>query len=293
MSVHVGTAHVKQYADNLELLTQQMHPKFGAATTHASYVGDSAQPVSFLGEVAMQQKTARHQDMQPVNVPHEVPWIYPDPFYVMDYIDREDKLKSLVELEGGYAKVFLAANNRKKDDVFIRDILADRRVGKNAETTVPFPTDMILAHGSTGFTVDKQAAVHAKFMEKDIELEDHEIHTAISPALWEGYITDAQVNNIDTSEVRRLVEGGRKSIYFMGMWIHIFNRLPEADDSGNTIRTCPVWLKDKTQFGQWGSMDSNVARNVSKGNTQVDLQDMYGGIRLEDTGVVQALCQES
>lgn len=288
MGVEVTEAHARQYANNLDLLAQQEVHKFGMAYMPGSYTGEAGQPVQQLGEIEMKEVGDLNADRETTAVPHEVPWIFPTFFYAKDYINRVSKLQTLVQLEGGYAATFLAANNRKKDKVFHDALGAAVVTGKGQSSSRVFPVGNT-TDSSGSLTLDKTLHAQQIMLDADVDLEAEELHYAIGPRQWRDYLQVAEVAGIDTNAVKPLVAAGQRRIEFLGATFHIYTGL--ALSGG--VRTCYAWCKSGMHFGQWGAMERRVEPNPVKHAMQVVLEDGYGAVRVDDAKVVKIPCTES
>lgn len=291
MSTQITRAHVQQYKARVELLLQQKPSLFEAAVATDTYEGKAATVIEQVGAVEAVEKTARHADTAIVDIPHDRPWVFPRDFPFAAFIDREDKLRMLVDFQAPYADVLAAAIQRKKDDLIIAAATAAMMTGENGSTSQAFDTtNHRIAAGAAGMTVTKliQAQEILQVSEND---PDEPRYLALAPRQLRNLLTETQVTSADYNSVRALVEG--KVDTFMGFKVIRTNRLPLV----GTDRGCLAWCKSGLHLGTWSGVETRIDERPDKAYlTQVFVALTMGATRTQgsttqtNSKVVQILC---
>lgn len=288
MSVEVNVAAVNQFNANLDFLSQQLDSRFQGAVTTDNYIGEGGKVVEQLGAISLQEKDARHADLKQVDTPHDARWVFPVAKHAVEFVDREDQLQSLVNLEGGYAQNFMFAINRDRDLQIKDAFFGDSRTGKTGVTITSFPASQTVdSSGAGGMTTDKilEAQLILKLNEVDLDIEEQ--HGAIGAFQWKELMKDADIKNFDTNSVKPLSDGNLGS--FLGIIWHDY----QSFDIAANIRDCAIWVKSGMHLGMWNGIDRDIGRNRTKGNQQITVQVMHGATRLEEVKVVKVRNLES
>ncbi len=289
MSSQIDTALVKQYKDNVELLVQQK----GSVLREAVMTeGQGGEETFFdrLGPTAVVEITTRHGDSPQVDTPHDrrrstLRW-----FDWGDFIDKEDRVKSLKDFNSPYALNAAYAQGRNLDDLIIAAATGTAYTGKAGGTAVTFPAGQQIAHGSADLTLAKLITAKKLFHSNDVDLRDpmNELHIAIGADQLEALLNDTTVTSADYNTIRLLMRGDVDT--FMGMKFHHSQRLAVASQ----IRSVLVWAKSGLKVGIGEEMTTRITERADKRfNTYVYVRMGFSATRMEEEKVVEILCDES
>lgn len=281
MSVEVNVAAVNQFNANLDFLSQQLDSRLGMGVTTDNYIGEGGKVVEQLGAITLQEKDARHAVLKQVDTPHEARWVFPVAKHAVEFVDREDQLQSLVNLEGGYAQNFMHAINRDRDLQIKDAFFGDSRTGKDGLTITAFPASQIVdSAGAGGMTTAKILEAQRIMKLANVDLDVEEQHGAIGARQWEQLMKDADIKNFDTNSVKPLSDGNLGS--FLGIIWHDY----QSFDIASSKRDTAIWVKSGMHLGMWNGIDRDIGRNRERGNQQITVQVMHGATRLEEVKVV-------
>ena len=123
MSLQVETAYVNQYRANIGMMVQQKGSRL------RGLVRVETQNAEFdfydrIGPTEAVEITGRHQDTPLVSTPHDRRRVSLKDYDWADMIDRQDKLRMLMDPTSAYAVNAVYAMGRKMDDAIITAALA-------------------------------------------------------------------------------------------------------------------------------------------------------------------------
>ena len=111
MSVTIDQNFVEQFSDNVHMLAEQKMSRLRGTVNIEPVTGESA-AFERLGGTEVQEVTERHGDTPLNNTEHSRRWLFIRDFDVADLIDKQDKVKLLIEPEGRYTKRHAGAKGR-------------------------------------------------------------------------------------------------------------------------------------------------------------------------------------
>jgi len=287
MSVEITTAMVEQYKSNVVLLAQQKGSRLRNFVRVEPITGENAFFES-IGATAAQKKTTRHMDTPQIDTPHSRRKVSMDDYVWSDFIDNEDKLRTLIDPASAYTLNAVAAFGRSMDDVLIAAASGTAYTGKTGGTAVSLPAGQKIANGDTGLTIAKLVSAKGLFWSNDID-EDIMLHIAVSSKQLQDLLNDSTVTSADYNSVKALVKGELDT--FMGFKFHRTQRLSiDADD----IRTCIAWAQDGVCLGLGADINTKVTERADKNYlTQVWCGMSIGAVRMEEKKVVEIGCDET
>lgn len=288
----ITTASVQQYKANVELLMQQKESRLRKAVASDSYTGKAASIVDQFGETSAQDINTRHADTPLIDVPQARRWVHPRDRNWASLIDRQDKLRMLIDPTSPYAMEGAAAMNRKIDDVLLTAMFATAYVGEDGTGTEAFDTANYQVGVNVGGTASNlnvaklQDALLKLMLANKGEL-DEQPYMAISSREHDSLLKEIQVNNSEYSGQYVLVDG--KVRRFMGFEFIITERL--SISGGN--RLIPAWVPSGVHLGIWNDVTTKVSERADKNYAwQVYLEMTIGATRTQQGKVVQVLCDD-
>lgn len=265
-----------------------------------------------IGTVTARKKTSRHSDVVYVDTPHSRRRVVTEDHYHADLVDKEDKLRVIINPESEYALAARNALGRAIDDEIITQALGTAYTGKDGSGTATLAnTQKVAGHdGSTtsgvGLNVRTLRAVKKIFNEN--ECGDEELYMAISAEQLDDLLAETEVTSSDFAAVKALVHGDVDT--FMGFKFIRTERLNTlaatvaynvttgAVGSGTGTapvgaRRCFAWQKMglllATASEVMGRIDEIPRKHYAK---QVYASMSIGATRMEEERVVEVICKE-
>lgn len=287
MSAEITTAMVEQYKSNVVLVSQQKGSRLRNSVRIESIVGENAFFES-IGATAAQKKTTRHMDTPQIDTPHSRRKVSMDDYVWSDFIDNEDKLRTLIDPTSAYTLNAVAAFGRSVDDIIIAAASGTAYTGKTGGTAVSLPAGQKITDDNTGLTIAKLIAAKGLFWSNDID-EDILLHIAVSSKQLQDLLGTTQATSADYNSIKALVKGEIDT--FMGFRFHRTQRL--AVDANN-IRTCLAWAQDGLCLGLGADIHTKISERADKNYLiQVWCGMSMGATRMEEKKVVEIGCDET
>jgi hypothetical protein len=325
MSFSIPTAFVEEYNDNVYHLTQQKKARlFGKSRRETQE--SKTEYFERISDTDSNEVTERHGDTILGDIEHTRRAVDTTDYDWAQLVDKEDKLRVKIGIEGEYVKAAVKAMNRRRDDVFIAAALGNARSGVSGGTNVALPSSQkvvattgVNGSGASGFNTFTLTLVQKKFDEADIDEDDEDSkkYFAYSSAQKQGLLNDDQATNADYAMIKALVEG--KITEWMGFKFIRTERLPVTaaatyfnDETGAVLasntdatlaagaRRCFAWCEDGmvSSTGMFGRMSQNGMfvdigpRRDKRVNNQVYVEISVGAVRMEEEKVVEVLVAE-
>jgi hypothetical protein len=293
MPDNITTAFVQQYKANVELLLQQKESRLRAAVMTGSHVGKAASVVEQFGEATAQLKTSRHSDTPLLDLSQDKRWVFPLDYEWASLIDKEDRVRMLINPTDPYAQAAAGAISRAYDDEILDKIFGTNFTGENGTTSDTFDTTNYQVGVNIGGTASSlNSAKLQSAMQKLISAFKGEImeplYGAIGSFEHDALLKEIQVVNKDYNGGSAVLEDGRVR-RFMGFNFILTERLNIS--SGN--RLVPLWAKSGVYLGLWQDMVAKITERADKSYaTQVYVCATFGATRTEDGKQIQVLCDD-
>lgn len=295
MSSQVDTAYVYQYRNNVSMLVQQKGSRL------RPFVRVEPQNSEFefydrIGATDAVEITGRHQDTPLVSTPHDRRRVSLRDYDWADLIDRQDKLKMLIDPTSAYAMNAVFAMGRKMDDAIIGAAFDTAYSGKTGQTTVSFPAANQVAvnyveSGSAAngnLTIGKIRRAKEILDSYDNDPDEARIMTCTANSLH-SLLRNIEITSQDYNVVKALVEG--KVDTFMGFK---FVRTQRLLTDGSGYRRHIAWVQSKLLLAV--SQDPMVdvgPRRDKRNSMQVYVTMGIGATRMEEQGVVEIKVDEA
>jgi len=279
MSTTVDVAFVQQYAANVMFLAQQKPSKLRSAVRVREGVVGKASNFERIGPTAARLRTSRHGDTPLVSTPHSRRRVSLEDWEWADLIDKQDEIRTLLELTSPYAQNAAYAMNRTVDNLIIAAFGAPAVNVAADDSTSTTAVANTIVHGSVGLTVDKIRQAARVMDLGDVEMEDR--YFVASPYGKEDLLATTEATSSDFMSVKNLVNGTINSFYgFEFIWI---NGLPIA----STTRTCYAFQKQGMALAVGQDIMQRVSERDDKSYaTQVYFCLTMGATRVEEARVV-------
>lgn len=295
MSNQVDAAYVNQYRNNVSMLVQQKGSRL------RPFVRVEPQNSEFefydrIGATDAVEITGRHQDTPLVSTPHDRRRVSLRDYDWADLIDRQDKLKMLIDPTSAYAMNAVFAMGRKMDDAIIGAAFDTAYSGKTGQTSVSFPAGNQVAvnyveSGSAAngnLTIGKIRRAKEILDAYDNDPDEARIMTCTANSLH-SLLRNIEITSQDYNVVKALVEG--KVDTFMGFK---FVRTQRLGTDGSGYRRHIAWVQSKLLLAV--SQDPMVdvgPRRDKRNSMQVYVTMGIGATRMEEEGVVEIKVDET
>lgn len=320
-SIEIPIAHVETYKANVYHLSQQRVPKLFGKSRMESQSSKTDYFNTSRGTEA-NDITERHGDTILNNTFHGLRAVTLKDADYADLIDKQDKIRILIDPQGIYTVEGVGSLNRKKDDIFISGLLGTAMTGEYGQTSVALPNDQKLVcideNGASFMNVYSLTLVQLKLelaenindgdsMEGDVANR----FFAWSPYEKQSLLNTTKATSSDYAAVKALVNGAIDT--YMGFKFITTNRLPITldvtyyDDAtgevldANTDQTlaagatrCVAWIMDGmvSSVGDELSIDVGPRRD-KKVSQQVYLCHSVGATRMEEEKVVELIVKRA
>lgn len=289
MSDQITNAFVRQFRDDFIHLVQQKGSRLRPTVRDDGELRGNMAYFDRIGSVEMSKVTGRHTDTPLTNTPHSRRRCILDDYDVADLIDRQDRIRLLLDPTSAYSRNFLWAAGRKMDDVIISALLGNSYSVDDdlAASAVALPSSQKILHGSAALTKPKILQAREILRSSDVD-EDEPLYAAIGAQQVTNLLGIDEVVSADYSVKKALIDG--KPAMFMGfMWVPI-NRLPKS----GTTRSCVFYAGTGAglAIGEEVMIDIGPRRDKRLA-TQVYAAMSLGATRTEEEKVVEVQCTES
>lgn len=285
MSTEITTAMVEQYKANVALLSQQKGSRLRSAVTVEPVVGKNAY-FEQIGATAAQEKTTRHMDTPQTDTPHARRRVSLTDYVWADYIDNEDKIRTLIDPASPYATNAVAAFGRSMDDVIIASLGGTSYTGVAGGTATALPSTQKIAEGNIGLSVAKLIEAKGLFWANDVD--DEELYLVCTGKQLEDLLNEEEVTSADYATVKALVKGEINQ--FMGFNFIRSERLTTTTD----ITYCYAFAKTGLIMGLGADIQTRIGERADKNYlTQVWCAMSIGATRMEEVKVVEIACDET
>lgn len=290
--------HVKQYTANVRQALVKQGGLLTPYVTHGSYNGEKSQVVNFIGEIEFVERNSPYGDTKLTELEHTQRWITGTEYDAAILVDRLDTLKMIYDPTSPYVARMRDAANRKMDEIIMRNFFANAKTGKDGTVSTAFPTRDTIVHGGTGMSIAKLRSARKLLKKRHVDLRTMMPYIAVTSEQTDDLLGEVAVGSSDFNAVKPLVDGEVSK--FMGFMFVPYEDNGSALDgrgipttldvgSGDTIRSCPVWVKDGMHEGSWAGLTIRVDNRPDKNNIkQIHGTFTCGATRLEE-GKVLAL----
>ena len=295
MSFQVDAAYVNQYRNNVSMLVQQKGSRL------RPFVRVEPQNSEFefydrIGATDAVEITGRHQDTPLVSTPHDRRRVSLRDYDWADLIDRQDKLKMLLDPTSAYAMNAVFAMGRKMDDAIIGAAFDTAYSGKTGQASVSFPAGNQVAvnYVESGSAANGNLTIGKIRRAKEIldayenDPDEARIMTCTANSLH-SLLRNIEITSQDYNVVKALVEG--KVDTFMGFK---FVRTQRLLTDGSGYRRHIAWVQSKLLLAV--SQDPMVdvgPRRDKRNSMQVYVTMGIGATRMEEEGVVEIKVDET
>jgi len=267
-----------------------------------------------IGAASAIKKVGRHSDTGQIDTPHSKRRVTLEDWYYNDFIDEEDKIRTLIDPQGPYSQAAMWALGRAMDDVLITAMQGNAYEGRGTISTIALPdASKLISYTSVGPTVVSRLNIDALRRAKKV-LDKAEVdpsirrYCALGAEQLESLLNETEVTSSDYNTVKALVRGEVDE--FMGFTFIRTERIPQADasyvnatgivDAGSNDATetdadhVLCWASDGVMLSVGRDMKGRIDVRPDKHYlTQVYASMGIGATRLEDVKVLDIACKNS
>ena len=281
----VDTALVRQYGDNIALLTQQLLVKVAPYVYQKPNCSGEMVFQDQLESVDADEKIARNESVVNTDPNYARRKITPRYFYKAPLVDNMDKVmlckdptSEIVQNNGG-------ALARAKDTVVCTAFFATAMGGKLGTDSYTLPSSQIIVHSSAGLNMVKIRSAKKILDQNEVPAEDR--YFGITAIEVEDLLAITEVTSSDYAQVKALVSGQPGTI--CGFNFIQCERFPIS----STTRQCAAWHKSGMVLGSWLDMKASIDILPAKHfSAQIYAGQSYGATRLEEKKVVEVQVTE-
>lgn len=292
MGLNVPAHYVTQFTTNVQLLLQQEGSKLRSTVSVGDYTGESAVPVEQIGAIEAVVRSGRGAPLQMTDSPETRRWVYPvDYLTPAEIIDRDDKVRMLIDPQSSYAKNAVNALGRRFDRVILEAAFGSSNTGKAGGTPVTFPgtqeVGINVGGTSSGLNVAKLREALRILMANEVDVMAERPTVVVNATQHDKLLNEIQIISSDFNRGEAVIESGRVS-RILGMDIVVCNLVPIV----STNSQVPVYVKSGLHLGIWNDIQSFVDEQptLEKRPTTVYAAATIGATRIEEGKVVRITC---
>lgn len=293
-SITIPVAFVDQFSANVHMLAEQRMSRLLRTCVREDVTGDSF-AVDRIGATkggntaanpagAANQITTRHGDTPLDNTPHTRRWGFIADYDVADLIDKQDRVKLLIDPDSAYTIKHAATMGRTIDDVVLAALGGSVAEGHTGTTVTAYDTtNQQIASGSTGLTVAKLREAKRKLDAAEVDDMWPRYFVTNSTGI-DNLLEDDKIASQDYNTVKALVRGEVNS--FMGFEFIRSERVPlVSTERGDFAYASPAIRLALPRPPSSIAADRPDKRHAKQIYTSMSL----GAVRVEDVMVVRVL----
>lgn len=297
MSTTISQAFVKQFGDNINLLSQQMLSRTRGCVTEKMVRGDSA-TFERLGSETLVEKVSRHTDTPIGDIAHSRRTVSLRTFHQAELLDNEDQIKMLIDPRSDYARSLVAAANRKIDDLVLDAAIGTAYSGVSGGTGVTLPAGQLIAAGGTGLTTVKLREARTLLAQANVDLDNDELYLIVNGEGMEDLYTIAEFINRDYNmgsrevDLAKVMPAGYLGSFLGFNIIHCERITSLAGTYGGTLiattaRPCIAFTRSAIGLAIGEDIKTQISLRDDKNYAaQVYLEMTMGATRIHDDRVV-------
>lgn len=293
MSTQITTAFVEQYKANVYHLVQQKGSKLRNSVRIETVDGENAF-FDQIGAVAAQKRLSRHSDTPRMDTPHSRRRVSLVAYEWADLIDKQDKIKMLIDPTSEYAQAAMWALGRAMDDVILAAVDASASTGVDGSTPQAFDTGMIVdvqvvwpgvTAADTGLNIAKLIEARKILGNNDVD-PDEEVYVAVNSRQISSLLKDERVVSGDYNAALPLVSGQVSKV--AGCTLIPCNRIGTDSNSDDKV---PFWTRSGLLLATGQDITGRISERDDKSYaTQVYASMMVGATRMEEKRVGYIEC---
>lgn len=287
MAINIDNAFVRTFEGIVRFLAQQSQNKLRGTVQERSQPGED-HVFERVSAVEMVEKTGARQDTPEVDTPWSNRIVNTKVFHIGDTVEKEDKLRMIIEPTSAIAQNYSLAARRKFDDIII-DAAEANALDKDGNVNT-FPAGQILhTGGASEISFDVLTEVQEKFGKSDID-PDIEKFAVVGPTQIRKLMHDPKCTSADYA-VFKAIAAGRFAEQYMGFTWKVTNRLNSA---GQGRVNCLFYTRAAIGL----KVDEDVTTEIEKDPSKSFMWRVYarltaGAVRVEDEQIIIFDCKDT
>ena len=295
MSEQISTAFVKQFGDNIMMLSQQRGSKLRDTVSQETNVTGEVVFMDQMAPTDAQRVTTRHADSPQVDTQHERRRVSLIDIEWGDLVDDFDRLKMLIEPTSAMSQNAAWAIGREVDKIIIENYFSDAVTGKDGGGTQSFPGSQQVAvsegsgagntggTGAQGLNIEKLRQARRILKSNNVDLEAQTPTIVVTADQTFDLLAQNEITSADFNTVRALVSGELDT--YMGFrFVH--TELLETDNGGD-VRN-PVYVEAGMGMAEAQAPRARITERPDKRfSTYIYYSTSVGATRLEEEKVVE------
>uniref|UniRef100_A0A6H2A1Q2 Putative capsid protein n=1 Tax=viral metagenome TaxID=1070528 RepID=A0A6H2A1Q2_9ZZZZ len=283
----ITEAFVKQFKGNMELLSQQKGSRLLPCVRLETGSFGEEEYFDQYGSDLAKVKVVRNSDVEYAANDYERRRVSFIDVYWAKLVDKEDKLRMLIDPTSTLAQAGAYAIGRKIDDMIIDAYFGTAKTGHAGGTDTTFTAAHQIAAGATGLTLAKLLAGKEILDGHDVDPSE-ERYVIVTAKQMTNLLNTTEIKNTDYNSVKALVEGQINT--FLGF---NFIRTERLTVDATPSRRCMMFSKEGILLARQQEMGAKMDVIPTKHYaTQVYASVACGSTRMDETRCVEIKCTE-
>lgn len=279
----IEKSYTVAYGDMITMLSQQTESKLESCVTVKSGIkGKQAVAADQIGEFQFVDAKQRLEDTPLFDIERDRRWYE----FIMKKggvpLDDIDLLRTTLEPQTPIVRAGMAGVNRAKDQEVLRGYYAANKTGENAEKTVNFKQDNIIASDFAGGDILKQINKGIeRFKQQEVDFENEEVFMIINSVAGTK-LREAGIY-VNSEYMDNKVLTGKKLTPYSGVTFVELEKVPFYTSGGKVIYKLPMFCKSGVGLGKWQDVKVRVGELQDKSYAwHIYMQFALGASRLEE-----------
>ncbi|MFA5165582.1 MAG: phage capsid protein [Candidatus Omnitrophota bacterium] len=286
----ISTLFVKQFSSNITILSQQKGSKLRDKVLFRGGIVGEDWFIDQVAKITAKTKTTRNSDIEYSDPDRQRRKLSPVTLYASVLLDKEDKVKMLVDPTSADAQNIAYAIGRGLDDLIVTAAFGTAYYGKDGSSSESFDTtNNVVAVGAAGLTVEK--LLNAKEILDNYDVDEEEPRfCAVTGTQLKNLLRTTEATSADYNTVKALVKGEINT--FCGFnFVKLSKDILDTDTDG--YRRVIAWAKNGLALGMSRDMNNRIDEIPGKHYaTQVYSAADAGATRADMDKVVEIKCSE-
>lgn len=275
MSTSIDQAFIKQFEREVHESYQRQGSKLRNTVRTISEVNGSTAVFQKVGKGTASTKST-HGMVPVMNLSHSAIECTLQDYYAGDWVDRLQELKINIDERQVIANAGAYALGRKTDELIITALAGVTSAQEVAE-------------GNTGMTLPKVMSAFEKLGAADVP-DDGERYAIVGWKQWSELLQIDEFSSSDYVGADDLPFNGTQAKRWLGtLWIP-HSGLPK---DGNDIRSCFWYHRTALGHAAGSDVQTDITWHGDRAAHFVNNMMSQGAARIDDTGIVEILCDET
>lgn len=280
MAVSIDNAFVRTFEGTLRFLAQQSQNKLRGWCQERNQPGED-HVFETLAPAEMSEKVGRRQNTPETDAEWANRIVLTKTFDIGDTVEKEDKVRMVIEPTNALSQNFAMAGRRKFDDIII-DAAEAAALDKDGNLN-NFPAGQILhTGGATEISFDVVTEVQELFQTNDIDIDEAKV-AVVGPKQIRKLMHDPKATSADYTTLKA-IQAGKFHEEWMGFRWVVTNRL-NAPGAGR--KNCLFMTRKAIGL----KVDEDISADIDKDPSKSFMWRVYarltaGAVRVEDKQII-------